>query len=114
VGVYMCGFCFVLVLVICVLVFTVFCIIYCNFCIVSFMYMFSYLFCLCCHRVTTQLQLVTIVIIIIIWKADDKSTLNVLCNTSPPTSPPAPYIYKQSLAYLHYLRKLEERHKPNI
>jgi hypothetical protein len=43
---------------------------YCDFCIVSFMYMFSYLFRLYCHRVTTQLQLVIIIIIIIIiyWR----------------------------------------------
>jgi hypothetical protein len=39
------------------------------FCIVSFMYIYSYLFCLywckdCCHRVTTQLQFVIIIIII--------------------------------------------------
>ena len=64
VGFVMCG-CFhncVVVLVICVLVFSVFCIV-CTvfFCIVSFMYIYSYLFCLyqCkdyCHRVTTQLQ----------------------------------------------------------
>ena len=60
----MCGFCNVCmcmcvclgVLVICVLAFTV-------FCIVSFMCVYSYLFCLyqCkdyCHRVTTQLQVV--------------------------------------------------------
>jgi hypothetical protein len=37
---------------------------YCVFCIVSFMCMFSYLLCLYCHRVTTQLQLVIIIIII--------------------------------------------------
>ena len=78
VGFVACG-CFdncVVVLVICVLVFTVLCIVctvflYCLysvfvlfvlcFCIVSFMYIYSYLFCLhwCkdyCHRVTTQLQ----------------------------------------------------------
>jgi hypothetical protein len=56
----MCGCVYVWVcnvcLVICVLVFTV-------FCIVSFMCLFSYLFCLYCHRVTTQLQLITIIII---------------------------------------------------
>jgi hypothetical protein len=39
---------------------------YCVFCIVSFMYMFSYLFCLYCHRVTTRLQSIIIIIIIII------------------------------------------------
>jgi hypothetical protein len=39
---------------------------YCVFCIVSFMYIFSYLFCLCCYRMTTQLQLVIILIIILI------------------------------------------------
>jgi len=44
---------------------------YCVFCIVSFMYIYSYLFCLywCkdyCHRVTTQLQLIIIIMIIII------------------------------------------------
>ena len=43
---------------------------YCVFCIVSFMYIYSYLFCLYlrkdyCHGVTTQLQLITIIIIII-------------------------------------------------
>jgi hypothetical protein len=77
VGVSRCGFCnvwvcvgvgFVLcggfhycmgVLVICILIFSV-------FCIVSFMYVYSYLFCLyyCedyCYRVTTQLQLVVAV-----------------------------------------------------
>jgi hypothetical protein len=42
---------------------------YCVFCIVSFMYIYSYLSCLywCkdyCHRVTTQLQLIIIIIII--------------------------------------------------
>jgi hypothetical protein len=54
------------VLVVCVLVFTVFYMyIVCTvFCIVPFMYIYSYLFCLywCkdyCHRVTTQLQLVS-------------------------------------------------------
>jgi len=57
VGFVMCG-----CLEICVLIFTV-------FCIVSFMYIYSYLFCLywCkdyCHRVTTQLQLVVVIIII--------------------------------------------------
>ena len=51
------------VLVICVLVFTVFCIACTVFGVVSFMYIYSYLFCLywCkdyCHRVTTQLQVV--------------------------------------------------------
>jgi hypothetical protein len=45
--------------------------IYCFLCVVSFMYIYSYLFCLylCkdyCHRVTSQLQLVVVVIIIII------------------------------------------------
>jgi hypothetical protein len=54
----MCGFVYVLVFVISVLVFTV-------FCIVSFMYMFSYFRCLYCHRVTTQMQLIIIIIIII-------------------------------------------------
>ena len=58
------------VLVICVLVFTVFCIVCTVFyCVVSFMCIYSYLFCLywCndyCHRVTTQLQLIIIIIII--------------------------------------------------
>jgi hypothetical protein len=46
-----------------VLVFSVCCVV----CIVSFTYMFSYVFCLYCHQVTTQFQLIiTIVIIIII------------------------------------------------
>jgi len=41
---------------------------YCVFCIVSFMYIYSYLFCLywCkdyCHTVTTQLQLVVVVVV---------------------------------------------------
>jgi hypothetical protein len=56
----------VLVVVICVTVFTVFCIV-CGvfFRIVSFVYVFSYLFCLYCHRVKTQLQLIVIIIIII-------------------------------------------------
>jgi hypothetical protein len=49
------------VLVICVLVFAV-------FCIVLFMYIYSYLCCLdlykdCCHQVTTQLQYIIIIII---------------------------------------------------
>jgi hypothetical protein len=68
----MCRCVYVGVLVICVLVFTVFCIV-CTlfFCIVSFMYIYSYLFRLywCkdyCYRVTTQLSLVIIIIIIII------------------------------------------------
>ena len=63
VGFVMCGYfdnC-VSVLVICVLVFTVFCSFCTFFCIVPFMYIYSYLFCLywCkdyCHRVTTDLQ----------------------------------------------------------
>jgi hypothetical protein len=67
----MCGFCSVWVflqcvgvLVICVLVFTV-------FCIVSFMYIYSHLFCLywckdCCHRVTTQLQLIVVVVVVVV------------------------------------------------
>jgi hypothetical protein len=38
---------------------------YCVFCIVSFMYIFSYLFCLYCHRVTNQLQLIIIITYII-------------------------------------------------
>ena len=58
----MCGCAYVLL--ICVLIFIV-------FCIASFMYIYSYLFCLYqredyCHRVTTQLQLIIIMIIIII------------------------------------------------
>jgi hypothetical protein len=58
------------VLVIYVLVFTVFCIVCTLFCIASFMYNYSYLFCLywCkdyCYRVTTPLQLVVVVVIII-------------------------------------------------
>ena len=51
----------------------IYCVLYCLYCvcIVSFMYIYSYLFwpCLCkdyCHRMTTQLQLVIIIIIIII------------------------------------------------
>ena len=59
------------VLVIRILVFTVFCTV-CTvfFCNVSFMYIYSYLLCLywckdCCHRVTTQLQLVVIISIFI-------------------------------------------------
>ena len=41
-----------------------------GFCIVSFMYIYSYLFCLywCkdyCHRVTTQLQLVVVVVVVV-------------------------------------------------
>jgi uncharacterized membrane protein YedE/YeeE len=59
------------VLVICVLVFTLLCIV-CTviFCIVSFTYIYSYWFFLylCkdyCRRVTNQLQLVVVVIIII-------------------------------------------------
>jgi len=60
---------------------------YCVFCNVSFMYIYSYLFCLyhCknyCHRVKTQLPLVIIIIIIII---------NIL---------PYPYAPNQA-AYLH-------------
>jgi hypothetical protein len=78
VGVCMCGFCNVWVCV-CVgfvmrvsfgnvylyllcFVLSVLC-----FCIVSFMCMFSYLFCLYCHRVTIQLQLVIIIIYIYIY-----------------------------------------------
>jgi hypothetical protein len=55
---------------ICAPVFTVFCIV-CTvfFCIASFMYIYSYLFCLykCkdyCHRVTTSSQLVVIVVVV--------------------------------------------------
>jgi hypothetical protein len=55
----------VLVLAIRVLVFTVFVLSVLCFCIVSFMYT-SYLFCLYCHRVTTQLQLIIIITTIII------------------------------------------------
>ena len=67
--VFVCGW--VGILVICVLVFTVFCTFCTVLCIVSFMYIYSYLFCLywCkdyCHRVTTQLKLVIITIITII------------------------------------------------
>ena len=52
------------VLVVSVLVFTV-------FCIVSFMYIYSYLFYLywCkdyCHRVTSQLQLVVVVVVVVV------------------------------------------------
>jgi hypothetical protein len=36
------------------------------FCIVSFMYMFHYLFCLYCHRVTTQLQLIVVVEVVVV------------------------------------------------
>jgi hypothetical protein len=54
-----------------ILVFTVFCLVCTLFFIASFMYIYSYLFCLCfckdcCHRVSTQFPLVTIIIIIII------------------------------------------------
>jgi hypothetical protein len=53
------------------LVFTVFCAVCTAFCIVSFMYIYSYLFCLYywkdyTQRVATQLQLIIIIIIIII------------------------------------------------
>jgi hypothetical protein len=60
VGVCMCGFYNVWVFWQRVLAFTAFCIV-CTvfFGIVLFMCMFSYLFCLYCHRVTTQLQLVS-------------------------------------------------------
>jgi hypothetical protein len=47
----------------------IYCVLYCLywvFCVVHFMYTFSYLFCLYCHRVTYQFQLVIIIIIIII------------------------------------------------
>ena len=59
------------VLVICVLVLTVFCIVCTVFLYCVFMNIYSYLFCLwyCkdySHRVTNQLQLVTIIQIIII------------------------------------------------
>jgi hypothetical protein len=58
------------VLLICVLVFTVFCIV-CTVLLYSFVYLYLFLFILYelvlhyCHRVTTQLQLVIITIIII-------------------------------------------------
>jgi hypothetical protein len=56
-----------LVFIISILVFTVFFYCLCSVCgIVSFMYMCSYLFCLDCHRATTQLQLVIMMIVIII------------------------------------------------
>ena len=50
-------------------IYCVLCCLYCVFCIVSFMYIYSYLFCLyyCkdyCHRVTTELQLMVVIIII--------------------------------------------------
>jgi len=55
----------------CVHVFTVFCIV-CTvfFCIISFMYIYSYLFCLylCkdyCHRVKTQMQLAVVVVVVV-------------------------------------------------
>jgi hypothetical protein len=44
------------------------CVLSCSYCVfgfVSFMFTFSYFFCLYCHRVTTQLQLVIIIIILI-------------------------------------------------
>jgi hypothetical protein len=53
---------------ICACIYYVLFCLYCDFCIVSFMYMFSYLFCLYCHRVTTQLQLVVTVIIRMVGK----------------------------------------------
>jgi lipopolysaccharide export LptBFGC system permease protein LptF len=40
----------------------IYCVLYCFV-----MCMFSYLFCLYCHRVTTQLQLIIIIIIIILY-----------------------------------------------
>ena len=53
-------------MIICVLVFTVFCVVGTVFCMVSFMYIYSF-FCTSvkhyCHQVTTQLQLVIIIII---------------------------------------------------
>jgi len=75
VGVCMCGFCNVWM---CIYVGFVMCGCFGNvylyilcFCIVSFMFIYSYLFCLywCkdyCHRATTQLQFIIIIIIIII------------------------------------------------
>jgi hypothetical protein len=51
---------------VCTFIYCVLYCLYCVFCIVAFMYMFSYLFCLYCHRVTTQLQLIIIIIIITI------------------------------------------------
>jgi hypothetical protein len=60
------------ILVICVIVFTVFLLFLLFFCIVSFMHKYFNLFCLywCkdyCHRVTTQMQLVIIIIIILFY-----------------------------------------------
>ena len=59
----------------------IYCVLYCLYCvccIVSFVYIYSYLFCLyqCkeyCHRLTTQLQLIIIIIIIII-------IIRIVCN----------------------------------
>jgi hypothetical protein len=57
----------------CVLVFTVLCIVCTVFFIVSFMYIYAYLFCLyqCkdyCPRVTTQVQLVVVVVVVVVVK----------------------------------------------
>jgi hypothetical protein len=69
----MCGFCKVWVcvcvgFVVCVtfgyLCNCIYCVLHCLccvFCSVSFIYTFSHLFCLYCHRVTTQLQLLIII-----------------------------------------------------
>jgi hypothetical protein len=49
------------------------------------MHMFSYLFCVYCNRVTTQLQLVAVVVIIIIITAEDKPNFiaNSPCRAVP-------------------------------
>jgi hypothetical protein len=52
-------------------IYCVLCCLYCVFCIVLFMYMFSYLFYPHCHRVTTQLQL--LVVVVVVMKKNVKS-----------------------------------------
>ena len=55
----------------CTCIYCVLYFLYCVFCIVSFMYIYSYLFCLywCkdyCHRLTTQLQLLLLLLLLVV------------------------------------------------
>ena len=92
----MCGFCNVWVCVLvgfvmcgcfgnmCTCIYCVLYCLYCVFCIVSFMYIYAYLFCLywCkdyCHRVTAQLLLVVVVVVVaVVFYAIRTSSRNVV------------------------------------
>ena len=55
---------------------------YCIYCVVSFMYIYSYLFglYLCkdyCHRVTTQLQLLVVVVVVVVVVIKDPYSCHI-------------------------------------